>query len=883
MQAADMEVYTTLQSSSGFAGMRSPRATTAYEMAFTAAYSGSLVADRRAYNEHLRRNPSSLPAHRKPGTSTCEKGMWPRSPQHSQSRWKAAGRPREKGLLPHSPQKPQSQSKTSGRPVPPPGHPYVPPSGKSDSMMHTNRTFCSLSPEISPRSTSRDAGSAWRASFHHLDLPDVDQAIWRGPRISKTIAMQREDNQEFARYRRDMRDEASREQRLRVRQIQMRREEQLRRKAMEQEHSSDESAEESSSSSKEEPQVIHSRRVSNEVLDSEGGIAKDGVKNRKSMNRGLLERKESLGNAKQTAEEPSSTHRHVHLHDPHHHQHRNAVSDKHVNSLGAHRHTVHHGGGKSWKKNMLKGLDRCRKRKMKLMKRQTIRQKMFLGMRDEDQDVLTKAFKGGRQAERAALQEGGVHRHVHCLQHHGLQVALKEMGLAPVTDVEKREVTVICDEILCKGDVDLWVFCCEVAPRVREILKEVRHGPLLQHFKMTDIDDSGSLSEAECWNMIERLFFWNMDAIGLKMLQSAFTDTIGRVKCPASGEVQFEGFESLIANVQEHYQRILQDRERAIKAQRELTQEDTEEHWDEIVHLHDAFMRANYEGHGHVTEDELRMLLIEFGLFPRDEEGLEKVAAKFQEVANEDGELSFKNFLKVVRHVRDVHKHNAQAKLKKLFDIFDFDHSGQLSMGEVSRLIADLGLTPRCRDDQREMKRLLEQIDADGSGEVSFSEFQFLVQHISTRINAAQRRREAAVAAECGYSDSELCELRDAFHTLDKDGEGVLHVAELRAALDLMRREMSCEELRKMILSHQTTHPADELREDMEIGLEFEGFLRFIKTIQPHLVSTRMDMPKKKEISFEAKEHGRSTDANSDLKKKRRTILEPLRTRHFDD
>merc|ERR1719424_944212 len=138
-----------------------------------------------------------------------------------------------------------------------------------------------------------------------------------------------------------------------------------------------------------------------------------------------------------------------------------------------------------------------------------------------------------------------------------LRRALEELGLAPKNDVEKKEMQVICDEVGIIGDVDFFTFCSEAVPRARERLRDMRRGPLLQQFKIYDSDNSGYLDVEECEQILSRNYTFSLDDQGQQLMRASFNQAIKQAVCPDIGEVDFDGFEALMALLQEHYQRIL--------------------------------------------------------------------------------------------------------------------------------------------------------------------------------------------------------------------------------------------------------------------------------------------------------------------------------------
>lgn len=471
-----------------------------------------------------------------------------------------------------------------------------------------------------------------------------------------------------------------------------------------------------------------------------------------------------------------------------------------------------HNHSKEERFHQLHDLHKDRKRQERLKRLLDARRREFEAKPVAEQAALRKAFDNSAVANKETLTSSKE-----------LKKALEELGLAPKTDTEKKEVRLICDEVRVLGDVDFFAFAFDAVSRTRDKLREMRRGPLLQHFKLCDDDSSGYLCREECEQIFDRLYTHGLDDKGLRMMKESFEKTFREVAHACSGQVDFEGFETLMTLAQENYQRIMIEREGEIMEEENLSKEDVAEHFDELVSLYDSFTRGNMDGDVGMDKEELRVLLIEYGLYPRAANGQEQVEEFFHSVDDDgDGSLIFTEFLEVIRRVRDVFKLSSEPELRRMFEQTDKDASGLLDMAEVSALLGNLGLTPKCQEDQQEMKRILDGIDSDGNG-VNFPEFQTLVQRISERTNAAQRKRERQSALELRYKDTEVAELRDAFYALDTEGKGILCIEKLRRVLDLLRREMSAESLQQIV---------ERMDTDNVGGLGFQQFLHFMKEIK---------------------------------------------------
>merc|ERR550537_1116220 len=125
----------------------------------------------------------------------------------------------------------------------------------------------------------------------------------------------------------------------------------------------------------------------------------------------------------------------------------------------------------------------------------------------------------------------------------------------------------------------------------------------------------------------------------------------------------------------------------------------------------------------------------------------------------------------MMQDVRAAWRQRLAPELGNLFNKYDKDHGGSLSLSEVATMIGDMGLNPRTREDQDEIKQLLDNVDADGSGELDFDEFQDLVQRIEEKLKSLQRRRDLKAGEALGFTPQQVCELRGVFFKLDVNGD----------------------------------------------------------------------------------------------------------------
>ena len=105
------------------------------------------------------------------------------------------------------------------------------------------------------------------------------------------------------------------------------------------------------------------------------------------------------------------------------------------------------------------------------------------------------------------------------------------------------------------------------------------------------------------------------------------------------------------------------------------------------------------------------------------------------------------------------------SEYKEAFDMFDKDHSGAISVQEISKIMKNYG-NPMTKE---EIQHMIKDIDSDGDGELTFEEFVTLMQKQVTEVDETD---EDAV-------------LR-AFKSFDKDHDGKITNYEFRYILTML-------------------------------------------------------------------------------------------------
>ena len=116
-------------------------------------------------------------------------------------------------------------------------------------------------------------------------------------------------------------------------------------------------------------------------------------------------------------------------------------------------------------------------------------------------------------------------------------------------------------------------------------------------------------------------------------------------------------------------------------------------------------------------------------------------------------------------------------ELKKVFDRFDSNNDGKISVTELDAVLKALGSSVPSKD----LQRVMDDLDSDHDGFISLDEF--------------------AVFCRQGCDDGGATELRDAFDLYDQDHNGLISATELHQVLNRLGMNCAVEDCIRMIRS----------------------------------------------------------------------------------
>eukprot|EP00928_Gymnodinium_smaydae_P031221 TRINITY_DN22985_c0_g1_i1.p1 TRINITY_DN22985_c0_g1~~TRINITY_DN22985_c0_g1_i1.p1 ORF type:complete len:1051 (+),score=255.24 TRINITY_DN22985_c0_g1_i1:389-3154(+) len=430
--------------------------------------------------------------------------------------------------------------------------------------------------------------------------------------------------------------------------------------------------------------------------------------------------------------------------------------------------------------------------------------------------------------------------------------ALREMGLRGYDLYQKKEIFRICREAAVEHDalcrpsrrrrsvapsrveldgpsgggvrtpspngkdcaVDFLTFALKVVPRVRARLAEVQSHVLLRQFNLFDKDGSGRISLADCLDLAPIL------GLDQRVLGEEF-----RLRgLEGDDDLNSADFQDIVIRAREKLERVVKMRERAIQDEFSIDEFTFQEIRQDVVNMYDIFCR--YRCHqGKLGRDFVMPVLREFGLLPKLQREREWLRGLIYNLGSdeEDYSLSFLELVELAQEIRAYNQENQRASLKTRFERYDRNHTGYLSVSEISALLMDVGVLTRNRREQEELGQLISAVDEDGNGVVDFEEFQVLSQRIEEKLKAMRYEEEVEHAMVLGFTQLQLRDLRWVFDSLDVDGSQRLSAQEVRAGLAKMDKKVS---------QHAFEAAFAGLDSDGSGELDFLEFLEFMQLLR---------------------------------------------------
>jgi Ca2+-binding EF-hand superfamily protein len=148
---------------------------------------------------------------------------------------------------------------------------------------------------------------------------------------------------------------------------------------------------------------------------------------------------------------------------------------------------------------------------------------------------------------------------------------------------------------------------------------------------------------------------------------------------------------------------------------------------------------------------------------------------------------------------------------RKMFDMFDTDHSGAIGYFEMKNLARHLGV--QISDEQ--LLRSIERVDDNGNGELEFDEFMQWLSNVNDNSNGegdefAVLKSKIRAQGARPLTSSQIEQFREVFHHFDMDGSGTIDMEELGNVFEAMGQTLTTEELQS-VLKHADDDGSGEI------------------------------------------------------------------------
>ncbi|CAE7941705.1 proP [Symbiodinium sp. KB8] len=388
-----------------------------------------------------------------------------------------------------------------------------------------------------------------------------------------------------------------------------------------------------------------------------------------------------------------------------------------------------------------------------------------------------------------------------------------------------------------KGDQIGFNNFCSIIEEARSKMRSTRSLAVFQAWKYADKEDAGGLKPDAVMQLLEDLqLAFGKDSLERQNVEAMVSDC--RTD-PATGLIGLTEVEFLVSAVREYMMQTQRSQERKLQVEYQLSDSMFQEFRSQLIRFHESFVELDDDDSGALDENEAMNLLTHFGCLSNVSSMSIEKKLQAEEIiewylnASEDHTLSFSRFLSVVKRLRTLGMDEKMDAVESLFNHYDRDRSGKLTIKDVCQILMHLEIKPRSVLEQENMAQLIEEADSEGSGHLNVNELLLLVQRINERIAELDRMEILKKAQALNFTRKQASTLRETFEELDEDREGLVPINQVEQALAKMRWQIPGARLQRYV---------NEIDVDGNGHLDFLEFLHLMRRVLDDVQNSGMKL-----------------------------------------
>mmetsp|Transcript_61821 Transcript_61821/g.144782 ORF Transcript_61821/g.144782 Transcript_61821/m.144782 type:complete len:873 (+) Transcript_61821:80-2698(+) len=413
--------------------------------------------------------------------------------------------------------------------------------------------------------------------------------------------------------------------------------------------------------------------------------------------------------------------------------------------------------------------------------------------------------------------------------------ALADFGIKASSRTEKLALKSVLSEY--EEDQIGFNNFCSIIEEARSKLRSTRSLAVFQAWKYADKEDAGGLKPDAVLQLLEDLqLAFGKDSLERQNVEAMVSDC--RTD-PATGLIGLTEVEFLVSAVREYMTQTQRSQERKLQVEYQLSDSMFQEFRSQLIRFHESFVELDDDDSGALDENEAMNLLTHFGCLSNVSSMSIEKKLQAEEIiewylnASEDHTLSFSRFLSVVKRLRTLGMDEKMDAVESLFNHYDRDRSGKLTIKDVCQILMHLDIKPRSVLEQENMAQLIEEADSGGSGHLNVNELLLLVQRINERIAELDRMEILKKAQALNFTRKQASTLRETFEELDEDREGLVPINQVEQALAKMRWQIPGARLQRY---------ANEIDADGNGHLDFLEFLHLMRRVLDDVQNSGMKL-----------------------------------------